>query len=126
MKQYTWTVTVDADSEADGAFPDLDSPDIATPEGEAVAVMEGEKAPAPEAGKGTETHRVVCTFSRLRGRITVSIDEDAFDLPAGFLGLCAARREIFRLGAEQAVLAVDRRGHASLILRGNTLPPEVS
>ena len=85
MKQYTWTVTVDADSEADGAFPDLDSPDIATPEGEAVAVMEGEKAPAPEEGKGTETHRVVYTFSRLRGRITVSIDGDAFDLPAGFL-----------------------------------------
>ena len=126
MKQYTWTVTVEADSEADGAFPDLDSPDIATPEEEGVAVMEGEKAPAPEAGKGTATHRVVCTFSRLRGRITVSIDGDAFDLPAGFLGLCAARREIFRLGAEQAVLAVDRRGHASLILRGNTLLPEVS
>ena len=126
MKQYTWTVTVDADSEADGAFPDLDSPDIAAPEEEGEAVMEGEKAPAPEEGKGTETHRVVYTFSRLRGRITVSIDGDAFDLPAGFLGLCAARREIFRLGAEQAVLAVDRRGHASLILRGNTLPPEVS
>ena len=126
MKQYTWIVTVDADSEADGAFPDLDSPDIATPEGEAVADMEGEKAPAPKEGQGTETHRVVYTFSRLRGRITVSIDGDAFELPAGFLGLCAARREIFRLGAEQAVLAVDRRGHASLILRGNTLPPEVS
>ena len=126
MKQYTWTVTVEADSEADRAFSNLDSPDIAAPEGEAVADMEGEKAPAPEEGKGTETHRVVYTFSRLRGRITVSIDGDAFDLPAGFLGLCAARREIFRLGAEQAVLAVDRRGHASLILRGNTLPPEVS
>lgn len=126
MKQYTWTVTVEAYGETDGIFSDPDCPDIATPEGEAVADMEGEKAPAPEEGKGTETHRVVCTFSRLRGRITVSIDGDAFELPAGFLGLCAARREIFRLGAEQAVLAVDRRGHASLILRGNTLLPEVS
>ncbi len=67
------------------------------------------------------THTVAYTFARLKGKITVTIDGDSFDLPAGFLGLKAARREIFRLGDEQAVLAVDKKGNAELIFRGENV-----
>lgn len=70
-----------------------------------------------------QTHEVIYRFSRLAGRITVAIDGEAFDLPAGLLGLRAARREIFRLGDEQAVLVVEKGGRASLLLRGEALAP---
>ena len=66
-------------------------------------------------------HTVAYTFARLKGRITVTIDGESFDLPAGFLGLKVARREIFRLGDEQAILAVDKKGNAELIFRGKSV-----
>ncbi len=69
-----------------------------------------------------ETHAVSYAFARLKGRITVTIDGDSFDLPAGFLGLRPARREIFRLGDEQAVLVVDSKGKAQLLFRGDAVP----
>ncbi len=67
------------------------------------------------------THTVAYAFARVKGIITVTIDGDSFDLPAGFLGLKVARREIFRLGDEQAVLAVDKKGNAELIFRGENV-----
>lgn len=67
------------------------------------------------------THTVAYAFSPIKGKITVTIDGDSFDLPAGFLGLKVARREIFRLGDEQAVLAVDKKGNAELIFRGESV-----
>lgn len=69
------------------------------------------------------THEVSYAFARLKGRITVTIDGDSFDLPAGFLGLRPARREIFRLGDEQAVLVVDKGGKAQLLFRGHAVSP---
>ncbi len=69
-----------------------------------------------------ETHVVSYIFARLKGRITVTIDGDSFDLPAGFLGLRPARREIFRLEDEQAVLVVDKKGSAQLLFRGAAVP----
>ncbi len=69
------------------------------------------------------THHVAYAFSRLKGSITVTIDEDSFDLPAGFLGTHPARREIFRLGDEQAVLVVDGKGKATLLFRAAVVPP---
>ena len=67
------------------------------------------------------THIVDYTFARLKGKVTVTIDGDSFDLPAGFLGLKVARREIFRLGDEQAVLVVNKKGEAELIFRGENV-----
>ena len=67
------------------------------------------------------THTVEYTFARLKGKMTVTIDGESFDLPAGFLGLKVARREIFRLGDEQAVLAVNKKGEAELIFRGENV-----
>ncbi len=69
------------------------------------------------------THRVTYAFSRLKGKVTVTIDGDSFDLPAGFLGIHPARREIFRLGDEQAVLVVDGKGNASLLFRAAVVEP---
>ena len=60
----------------------------------------------------------------LEGSITVTIDGESFDLPAGFFGLGAAKREIFRLGDEQAVLVVDKKGSAQLLFQGATVPPD--
>lgn len=71
-----------------------------------------------------ETHVVSYMFARLRGKITVTIDGESFDLPAGFFGLGAAKREIFRLGDEQAVLVVDKKGSAQLLFQGATVPPD--
>ena len=71
-----------------------------------------------------EKHRVEYAFSRMKGKITVTIDGDAFDLPAGFLGMHPARREIFRLGDEQAVLVVDGKGGAKLLFRAAEVTPE--
>ena len=70
-----------------------------------------------------ENHVVTYAFARLKGKITVTIDGDGFDLPAGFLGLAASKREIFRLGDEQAVLAVDKNGNAQLLFRGQFVTP---
>lgn len=69
------------------------------------------------------THDVTYTLSRLRGRITVAIDGDTYTLPAGLFGMRAARREIFRLGDEQAILVVEGGGNAELLLGGDPLPP---
>lgn len=69
-----------------------------------------------------KVHTVTYCFSRLKGQMTVTIDEDSFDLPAGFLGLKAKRREIFRLDDEQAVLVVEKNGQPSLLFRGKSVP----
>ena len=70
-----------------------------------------------------ETHVVSYTFARLKGKITVVIDGESFDLPAGFLGLRAAKRELFRLGDEQAVLVVNKKGNAQLLFQGEQVQP---
>ena len=70
-----------------------------------------------------DTLDVTYTLSRLRGRITVTIDGDVYTLPAGLFGMRAARREIFRLGDEQAILVVAGNGNAELLLAGDRLPP---
>ena len=69
------------------------------------------------------THTVSYRFSRLKGRMYVTVDGDEFELPAGFLGLRAARREMFRIGDEGAELAVTRSGKASILYRGREVPP---
>ena len=65
-----------------------------------------------------ERHEVMCEFSRAKGRITVTIDGESFDIPCGLFGCKAKRREPFRLGDDQAILAVDGHGHATLIVDG--------
>ena len=65
-------------------------------------------------------------FSRIKGIMTINIDGEDFELPAGFLGTRAARREIFRIGDEQAVLVVDKKGKAELMFRGETVVPSAS
>ena len=60
---------------------------------------------------------------------TVTLDEDEYVLSAGFLSLKAARREPFRIvdedgEAEQAILAVDKKGRASLIFRAKEVAAE--
>ena len=71
-----------------------------------------------------ENHIVTYQFARLKGKMTVTIDGDGFDLPAGFLGMKASKREIFRLGDEQAVLVVDQKGRAKLLFRGEVVAPQ--
>ncbi len=74
-------------------------------------------------------HTVSYTLSRLTGRMTVTVDGDAFTLSAGLFALKAARREPFRLvgadgEAEQAVLVVDKKGRATLLFRARAIEPQ--
>jgi hypothetical protein len=80
-------------------------------------------------GSPGEVCTVTYTLHRLTGRMTVTVNGDAFTLPAGPLSLRAARREPFRIvspdgEAEQAVLAVDRQGRATLWFRGAEVAAE--
>ena len=68
-----------------------------------------------------ENHEVAYAFSRAKGRMTVTIDGEAFDMPCGLFGCKAARREPFRLGDYQAILAVEKNGRATLIVDGETV-----
>ena len=74
-------------------------------------------------------HTVTYALNKLTGRMTVTLDGEAFDLFAGPLALKAARREPFRIvgpdgEAEQAILAVDKQGRPTLIFRAETVPSE--
>ena len=72
-------------------------------------------------------HTVTYSLRRLSGRMTVTLNGEAFALSAGPLSLRAARREPFRIvsphgEAEQAILSVDRRGKPTLLFRGRVAP----
>ena len=74
-------------------------------------------------------HTITYSLNKLTGKMTVTLDGDEFTLSAGFLSLKAARREPFRIvdgdgEAEQAILAVDKKGKASLLFRAKTVAPE--
>ena len=80
------------------------------------------------ATEGSE-HIITYALKKFMGRMTITLDGDAFTLPAGFLSLKAARREPFRIvdadgEAEQAVLVVDKKGRVSLLFRGKEVLPE--
>lgn len=75
-------------------------------------------------------HTVTYTLNKLTGRMTVTLDGEAFDLSAGPLALNAARREPFRIvspdgEAEQAILAVDKQGNPTLLFRAEEVQGEV-
>ena len=75
------------------------------------------------------THTVTYALRRITGRMTVTLDGDSFTLSAGPLALGTARREPFRIvnsdgEAEQAILAVDKRGTPTLLFRGKEIQPE--
>lgn len=109
MKQQKWTVQVHTESTQvfpeDALFPPDEHTDL---------------SPVTTDAPCTVIYRL----SRLRGRITLRIGTDTFLLPAGVGGCRAARREIFRLGDQQAVLVVDRAGHAQLLWQGEALPED--
>lgn len=69
-------------------------------------------------------HTVTCALSRLRGKLFVTVDGETYELPAGPLGLSAARREMLQVGELKALLVLTRTGKASLIVEGNTVGPE--
>ena len=77
----------------------------------------------------TAEHTVTYSLNKLTGKMTVTLDGEAFDLSAGFLSLKAARREPFRIvdgdgEAEQAILTVDKKGKPSLLFRAKTVEAE--
>lgn len=82
----------------------------------------------PETGENDTDecpiHTVTCALSRLRGKLFVTVDGEAYDLPAGLLGLSAARREMLQVGEMKALLVLTRAGNASLIVEGNTVEAE--
>ena len=64
------------------------------------------------------THDVSYTCRPLIGKMTVSIDGEEFTLKSKFLSIGLARREAFRVGDIQALLAVGKSGRAQVLIKG--------
>ena len=56
-------------------------------------------------------HEIIYTRPPFSRRVTVEIDGERYELPRG------RREEPFRLGDEQAILCIDRKGRASIRTR---------
>lgn len=69
-------------------------------------------------------HTLSVTFSCLKGKVFVTVDGEDFTLPAGFLGLSVARREMLLVGEDKALLVLDRAGNAALTVEGKQVEPE--
>ena len=74
-------------------------------------------------------HTVTYSLNRISGRMTVTLDGDAYTLSGGPFALKAARREPFRIvspdgEAEMALLVIDSKGQASLLFRSEEIPCE--
>ncbi len=58
-----------------------------------------------------EEHEVIYTRPAFSRHVVIEIDGARYELPRG------AREETFRLGDEQAILCIDRKGKASIRTR---------
>ncbi len=67
------------------------------------------------------THSVAYTCKPLWGKITVTIDGEAFGLSSKFLFFGLARREAFRVGDTQALLVVGKSGRAQVLIKGKPI-----
>lgn len=76
------------------------------------------------AGTDGEVHTLTVAFSRLKGKVFVTLDGEEYTLPAGFLGLSVARREMLLLGEDKALLVLDKAGRAALTVEGEQVEPE--
>lgn len=65
-----------------------------------------------------QTHMVAYTCRPLVGKMTVTIDGESFTLKSKFLFFGIARREAFRVGDTQALLAVGKSGRAQVLIKG--------
>lgn len=75
-------------------------------------------------GSDGAAHTLTVAFSRLKGQVLVTVDGETFALPAGFLGLSVARREMLLLGEDKALLVLDKAGRAELMVEGTVIQPE--
>lgn len=62
-----------------------------------------------------ETHHITYKRRALSRKVCMEIDGESFTLPR------TQREEIFRLGDEQAILCVDRKGRATIRLRDGVI-----
>lgn len=69
-------------------------------------------------------HTLSVSFSRIKGKVSVTLDGEDFSLPAGFLGLTVARREMLLVGEDKALLVLDKGGNATLTVEGKQVEPE--
>lgn len=69
-------------------------------------------------------HTLSVSFSRIKGKVSVTLDGEDYTLPAGFLGLTVARREMLLVGEDKALLVLDKAGNATLTVEGKQVEPE--
>ena len=67
-------------------------------------------------------HTLAYSYSIWSGKSVFTIDGEDFVQKMRSFRVNVARREIFRLGDEQCVLAVSGNGRAEIIYRGKTVP----
>lgn len=75
-------------------------------------------------GSDGAEHTLSVSFSRIKGKVSVTLDGEDFSLPAGFLGLTVARREMLLIGEDKALLVLDKVGNATLTVEGKQVDPE--
>ncbi len=75
-------------------------------------------------GSDGSEHTLSVSFSRIKGKVSVTLDGEDFSLPAGFLGLTVARREMLLVGEDKALLVLDKAGNATLTVEGKQVEPE--
>lgn len=66
-------------------------------------------------------HTVAYTCKPFTGKMTVTVDGEAFALKSKFLFFGLARREAFRVGDTQALLVVGKGGRAQVLIKGKVV-----
>ena len=66
-------------------------------------------------------HEIEYACRPISGKIAVTIDGETFGLSSKFLFFGLARREAFRVGDTQALLAVAKNGKAQVLIKGKPI-----
>lgn len=68
-----------------------------------------------------ESYKVEVELDGFSGKLTVKINDEAFELPPKFLTVLTGRRENFKLGDKLAILDIKPFGKITVIANGVTL-----
>jgi hypothetical protein len=66
-------------------------------------------------------HEIEYACRPISGKMAVTIDGETFGLSSKFLFFGLARREAFRVGDTQALLAVAKNGKAQVLIKGKPI-----
>ena len=68
-----------------------------------------------------ESYKVEVELEGFSGKLTVKINDEAFELPSKPLTVITGRRENFKLGDKLAILDIKPFGKVNIVVNGETL-----